>query len=397
MMYSNQTWIWQQPDWPKFVWDANELSNSLAQARLAQGKLQGAAQILNADLSSEALASILIQDGITTSAIEGERLHVDAVRSSVANQLGLSNVGLPKPDRAIDGLVEVLLDATQKHNQPLTLQRLCNWHGALFPTGYSGLREIRVGQMRGAEPMRVVSGRIGHETVHFEAPPYEQIDTEISRFIDWFNSDDSKALDGLIRAGVAHLWFITIHPFEDGNGRIARAITDMALAQDERLTMRLFSLSAQILAVREAYYNILESTQKGEMDITAWLKWFLTQIQNAVELAQLTVANTLNKAKFWMTHQNQPLNERQRKALNRMLDAKDVFEGGMNTRKYMSLTKTSRATAYRELVQLVEWGCLQANEKGGRSSGYVLVNSKTDRSYKLCKNFKNINRTLLNL
>ncbi len=397
MIYSNQTWIWQQPDWPKFVWDANELSNSLAQARLAQGKLHGAAQILNADLSSEALASILIQDGITTSAIEGERLHVDAVRSSVANQLGLPNVGLPKPDRAIDGLVEVLLDATQKHNHPLSLQRLCNWHGALFPTGYSGLREIRVGQMRGAEPMRVVSGGIGHETVHFEAPPYEQIDAEISRFIDWFNSDDSKILDGLIRAGVAHLWFITIHPFEDGNGRIARAITDMALAQDERLTMRLFSLSAQILAVREAYYNILESTQKGEMDITAWLKWFLTQIQNAVELAQLTVANTLNKAKFWMTHQNQPLNERQRKALNRMLDAKDVFEGGMNTRKYMSLTKTSRATAYRELVQLVEWGCLQANEKGGRSSGYVLVNSKTDRSYKLCKNFKNINRTLLNL
>ena len=372
-MYSNQTWIWQQPDWPKFVWDANEISNSLAQARLAQGKLHGVAQILNSDLSSEALASILIQDGITTSAIEGERLHVDAVRSSVANQLGLPNVGLPKPDRAIDGLVEVLLDATQKHNHPLSLQRLCNWHGALFPTGYSGLREIRVGQMRGAEPMRVVSGRIGHETVHFEAPPYEQIDTEMSRFIDWFNSDDSQTLDGLIRAGVAHLWFITIHPFEDGNGRIARAITDMALAQDERLTMRLFSLSAQILAVREAYYDILESTQKGEMDITAWLKWFLTQIQNAVELAQLTVANTLNKAKFWMTHQTKPLNERQRKALNRMLDAKDGFEGGMNTRKYMNLTKTSRATAYRELAQMVEWGCLQANEKGGRSSGYLIL------------------------
>ena len=372
-MYSNQTWIWQQPNWPKFVWDADELSNPLAQARLAQGKLHGVAHILNADLSSEALTSILIQDGITTSAIEGERLHLDAVRSSVANQLGLPNVGLPKPDRAIDGLVEVLLDATQKHNQPLTLQRLCNWHGALFPTGYSGLREIRVGQMRGAEPMRVVSGRIGHETVHFEAPPYEQIDTEIRRFIDWFNSDDSQTLDGLIRAGVAHLWFITIHPFEDGNGRIARAITDMALAQDERLTMRLFSLSAQILAVREAYYNILESTQKGEMDITAWLKWFLTQIQNAVELAQLTVANTLNKAKFWMTHQTKPLNERQRKALNRMLDAKDGFEGGMNTRKYMSLTKTSRATAYRELAQMVEWGCLQANEKGGRSSGYLIL------------------------
>lgn len=372
-MYSNQTWIWQQPNWPKFVWDANEISNPLAQARLAQGKLHGVAHILNADLSSEALTSILIQDGITTSAIEGERLHLDAVRSSVANQLGLPNVGLPKPDRAIDGLVEVLLDATQKHNQPLTLQRLCNWHGALFPTGYSGLREIRVGQMRGAEPMRVVSGRIGHETVHFEAPPYEQIDTEMSRFIDWFNSDDSQTLDGLIRAGVAHLWFITIHPFEDGNGRIARAITDMALAQDERLTMRLFSLSAQILVVREAYYDILESTQKGEMDITAWLKWFLTQIQNAVELAQLTVATTLNKAKFWMTHQTKSLNERQRKALNRMLDARDGFEGGMNTRKYMSLTKTSRATAYRELAQLVEWGCLQANEKGGRSSGYLIL------------------------
>ena len=382
-MYSNQTWIWQQPNWPKFVWDADELSNPLAQARLAQGKLHGVAHILNADLSSEALTSILIQDGITTSAIEGERLHLDAVRSSVANQLGLPNVGLPKPDRAIDGLVEVLLDATQKHNHPLSLQRLCNWHAALFPTGYSGLLEIRVGQMRGAEPMRVVSGRIGHETVHFEAPPYEQIDAEISRFIDWFNSDESQTLDGLIRAGVAHLWFITIHPFEDGNGRIARAITDMALAQDERLTMRLFSLSAQILAVREAYYDILESTQKGEMDITAWLKWFLTQIQNAVELAQLTVANTLNKAKFWMTHQTKPLNERQRKALNRMLDSKDGFEGGMNTRKYMNLTKTSRATAYRELAQMVEWGCLQANEKGGRSSGYVLVNSRADQ-YEVC-------------
>ena len=382
-MYSNQTWIWQQPDWPKFVWDANEISNPLAQARLAQGKLHGVAHILNADLSSEALTSILIQDGITTSAIEGERLHLDAVRSSVANQLGLPNVGLPKPDRAIDGLVEVLLDATQKHNHPLSLQRLCNWHGALFPTGYSGLREIRVGQMRGAEPMRVVSGRIGHETVHFEAPPYEQLDTEMSRFIDWFNSDESQTLDGLIRAGVAHLWFITIHPFEDGNGRIARAITDMVLAQDERLTMRLFSLSAQILAVREAYYDILESTQKGEMNITAWLKWFLTQIQNAVELAQLTVANTLNKAKFWMTHQTKPLNERQRKALNRMLDAKDGFEGGMNTRKYMNLTKTSRATAYRELAQMVEWRCLQANEKGGRSSGYVLVNSRADQ-YEVC-------------
>ena len=372
-MNSTHQWIWQYPNWPNFSWDMSQLATVLAQARQSQGVVQGMSQLLDADLNNEALASILIQDGMTTSAIEGEHLDLASVRSSVANQLGLPNAGLPKASRTVDGLVEVLLDAMQQHQKTLTINRLCAWQAALFPTGRSGMRDIIVGQFRGEAPMRVISGRVGKETVHFEAPPSHTINQEVERFLHWFNQPiEQLGMDGLIRAGVAHLWFITIHPFEDGNGRITRALTDMALAQDEGQSMRLFSLSAQIHSQREAYYDILEQTQKGGLDITHWLMWFLTQVQQATQLAQTTIAGTLNKAKFWIKHQNTPLNARQRKVLNRMLDQMDGFEGGMNTRKYVSLTQTSRATAYRELAQMVAWGCIQANEQGGRSSGYHL-------------------------
>ncbi len=358
------------------LWLGRGSSYTLAfPARLAQGKVLGAARLLDVNLTLEAVAAILVEDGLTTSAIEGERLDLDVVRSSVARRLGLPTTGLPVPTRAVDGLIDILLDATRRHEQPLTAERLFGWQAALFPTGYSGLHAIRVGEVRGDEPMQVVSGGIGRERVHFIAPPPEGLEVDLEGFLGWFNRPPTD-LDGLIRAGLAHLWFITLHPFEDGNGRLARAITDMALAQDEQQPMRLFSLSAQILREREGYYIILERTQRGGLDVTEWLAWFLTQVEAAATTAEQTVANTLAKARFWLKHQATHLNERQRKMLNRRLDAgPDGFEGGINTRKYMSLTKTSRATAYRELADLVEKGCLVSTGKGGRSSCYqVLAN-----------------------
>lgn len=372
-----QGWIWQQADWPQFRWDQAALAPVLARARLAQGKVLGATKLLDAGLTLEAVAAILVEDGVTTSAIEGERLELDAVRSSVARHLGLPAAGLPAPSRAVDGLIEVLLNATRHFALPLTMQRLLGWQASLFPTGYSGLHQVRTGALRGNEPMQVISGRIGHERVHFTAPPREGLDVELDRFLAWFNTgsaDPATGLDGLIRAGLAHLWFVTLHPFEDGNGRLARAITDMALSQDERQPMRFFSLSAQILRERESYYDILEGTQRGSVDVTDWLAWFLTQVEASAKAAENTVASTLAKARFWLRHQAANLNERQRKALNRLLDAgRDGFEGGINIRKYMGLTKTSRATAYRELSGLVEKGCLTPTGKGGRSSGYEIV------------------------
>lgn len=349
------------------------LSPLLGRARLAQGKVLGAARLLDANLSLEAVAAILVEDGVTTSAIEGERLDVEAVRSSVARHLGLATAGLPVAPRAVDGLIDVLLDATGRHDHALTEQRLCGWQAALFPTGYSGLYAIRVGELRGETTMQVVSGRMGRERVHFVAPPRERLDDRVAEFLTWFNQPPTD-LDGLVRAGLAHLWFVTLHPFEDGNGRLARAITDMALAQDERQPNRFFSLSAQILRERESYYDILERSQRGGLDVTEWLAWFLAQVEAAAAAAEQTVANTLAKARFWLRHQAGNLNERQRKALNRLLDAgTGGFEGGINTRKYMSLTGTSRATAYRELADLVEQGCIAPNGKGGRSSGYDII------------------------
>lgn len=365
-----RAWIWEDPDWPGFRRDDGGLANTLGRARLAQGKALGATRPLDPTLTLDAVAAILVEDGVTTSAIEGERLDPLAVRSSVARHLGLPTAGLPAAPRAVDGLVEVMLDATQHYDRPLSERRLCAWQAALFPAGRCGLRKIRAGSLRGPSPMRVVSGPIGHERVHFEAPPRNRLEGELKHFLRWF-AEPPAGLDGLVRAGLAHLWFVTLHPFEDGNGRLARAITDMALAQDERQPMRAFSLSAQILREREAYYETLERTQRGGLDVTPWLKWFLAQVASAADAAQVTIADTLAKARFWLRHQQTDLTERQRKVLNRMLDAgRGGFEGGMNTRKYKGLTRTSRATAYRELADLVEKGCLEPTGQGGRSSSY---------------------------
>ena len=373
MTQLTQRWIWQQPDWPQFTWDPQVIGAPLAAARLAQGKTLGAARLLDRNLTLEAALAILVEDGVTTSAIEGERLDIDAVRSSVARQLGLPTAGLPTPPRAVEGLVTVLWDATQHFDTPLTVARLCAWQAALFPTGQSVLHPIRTGTLRGEAPMHVVSGPVGHERIHFTAPPNVGLDAELDHFVGWFNAPPSGP-DGLIRAGRAHLWFVTLHPFEDGNGRLARAVTDLAMAQDERQALRLFSLSAQILRERDAYYAILEQTQRGGLDVTAWLQWFLRQVAAAAGAAEQTIARTLAKARFWLRHQTTDINARQRKVLNRLLDAGAAgFEGAMNTRKYVSLTRASRTTAYRELTDLVAKGCLQPTGAGGRSASYVLT------------------------
>ena len=260
-------WIWQQINWPDFTLDEGRLSPLLSRARKQQGHLLGAARLLDNSLSLEAQAQILAEDGFNTSAIEGERLDMDSIRSSVARHLGLPTAGLPHPSRSVDGLVDVLLDATREYAAPLDADRLYRWQAALFPTGQSGLYAIRTGELRGGDPMRVISGAAGREKIHFEAPPRDVLEREVSRFITWFNAPH-KELDGLLRAGLAHLWFVTLHPFEDGNGRLARALTDMAICQDEQRPVRLFSLSAQIMRERNAYYDVLERTQRNGLDVT---------------------------------------------------------------------------------------------------------------------------------
>jgi len=365
------TWIWEQAGWPQFSWNEAILNKVLVSARAAQSNILGAASLLDASLKREAISAILVEDSVQTSAIENENLNIEAVRSSVAKHLGLPSGILPTPSRAIDGLVEVLLNATQCFDQPLTLTRLCGWQAALFPTGFSGMYPIQTGSLRGETPMQVVSGKISQEIVHFLAPPHTILETSIDTFLLWFQNTSQTQLDGLVRAGIAHLWFITLHPFEDGNGRLARAITDMAIAQDEKQAVRWFSLSSQIQKERNAYYDILEHTQKGSLDITEWLVWFLQQIKLAAEQANITIARVLFKARFWLQMQEISINARQRKVLNRLLDTgPHKFEGGMNNRKYVHLTKTSRATAQRELAELVGKGCLILLEKKGRSTAY---------------------------
>ncbi|MFC1890456.1 Fic family protein [Thermodesulfobacteriota bacterium] len=366
-------YIWQHPDWPNFCWNNDQLMALLGDCRLRQGKLLSRAGALGAEHRLEAQAEILSIETIQTAAIEGELLDRDSVKSSVARRLGLPSAGLPPSDRSADGLVEVLLDATTGCERPLTGVRIKGWQAALFPTGYSGLHLIRVGQWRGTEPMRVLSGPTGRETIHFEAPPGDQVTDEMGRFIDWWAGEAGK-IEGLIRAGIAHFRFVTIHPFEDGNGRIARALTDMALAQDEGVPVRFYSLSAQVMAEREEYYSVLERSQRGDCDITNWLAWFLGCFHRAVERSENLIDLVLMKARFWQKHVQTNLTDRQRKVTNRLLDAgPGGFTGGLSTRKYVSMARTSRATAYREIIDLVQKGVLRRNPGGGRSASYDLA------------------------
>lgn len=367
-------YIWQASHWPKLTWDSDPLLPLLGQARLVQGDLLGRVKRLGFKLGEEAQADILTEEAIKTSAIEGERLNPQMVRSSVARHLGLSTAGLGPATRSVDGLIDVILDATQNYDKALSVHKLKAWQAALFPTGHSGLHKIRVGQWRGKEPMRVVSGPVGREKIHFEAPPGEAVDAEMREFLLWWKLSLGKA-DGLLRAGLAHFYFVTIHPFEDGNGRIARALTDMALAQDEKLKIRYYSLSSQIMEERDAYYEILEKCSKtASVDVTKWLVWFLGCYRRAVQRADKTIGNVLAKADFWQEHAQAGLNERQKKVVNRILEAgPGNFTGGLTTRKYVGITKVSRATAFREIANMLDKKVLRKLPGKGRSVRYDLA------------------------
>lgn len=371
-MVNHTKYIWQKDNWTTFSWQSDRLLSLLGKARKTQGSILARARTLGFDLISEAHAELLIEEALKTSAIEGETLNRESVRSSVARHLGLPQAGIARKERHIDGLIEILLDATGNYSSPLTTKRLQSWHAALFPTGHSGLREITVGRWRKGD-MRVVSGPTGKEKLHFEAPPADALQKQMEKFLSWWKSSQQDT-EGFLRAAIAHLWFVTIHPFDDGNGRVARALTDMALSQDEKLGARLYSFSSQIMDERSEYYRILEQTQKGTGDITAWLEWFLGCLTRAMEKSEKIIAKVLAKAEFWRNHSATQMNERQRKVVNRLLDAGvGEFQGGLTTRKYVALTKTSRATAFREMSDLVEKEVLVQDSKSkGRSVRYDL-------------------------
>jgi Fic family protein len=364
-------YVWERPEWPEWSFDGARLATPLALVRHAQGRLLGRMESLGFRLRDEAWLQTLTQDVIKTSEIEGERLDTDQVRSSIARRLGMDIGALAPVDRHVEGIVEVMLDATQNCTKPLTVKRLFGWHGALFPTAHSGLSKIRVGKWRNdsSGPMQVISGPIGRETVHFTAPPADRLNAEIKRFLTWFEHGEDD-MDGVIKAGLAHLWFVTLHPFDDGNGRIARAVGDMALSRSEQTHQRFYSLSAQIQQERKDYYETLEKTQKGDLDVTEWLLWFFACLQRAIRGADETLAAIILKARFWDRFADVPMNERQIKVLNRFLDG---FEGKLTTSKWAKLTKCSQDSAYRDILALIELGALKKSDGAGRSTHYVLV------------------------
>lgn len=365
-------YIWQHENWWNFRFDSAKLLQPLASVRKAQGRLLGMIEDLGFDDSLRASAVSLEEDAIQTAAIEGETLDREGVRSSIAKHLGLPHAGLRPADRAVDGLVQVLLDATRNYEAALTAERLYGWHAALFPSGHSGLHKITIGAWR-ASPMQVVSGPFGKQSVHYDAPPPEKLNDAMSRFLNWWTVG-TGAMDGIIRAALAHFYFVTVHPFDDGNGRLARCIADMALAQDEKTGMRFYSLSAQIMQDREAYYDVLERTQKGTGEVTDWLLWFFGCLARSIATAETTLNRILLKTAFWKRHGETIVNERQKKVLNRLLDAgSDGFEGGLTTRKYMGMTKASRSTAWRELDDMLQKELLRALPGGGRSTAYEVA------------------------
>ncbi|GER01507.1 cell division protein Fic [Iodidimonas gelatinilytica] len=368
-------WIHEHQDWPAFTWDAEALASKLADIRHRQGRLLGRMEGLGFELKREASLRTLTNDVVKSSAIEGENLNPEEVRSSIARRLGIDIAGLIPASRDVEGIVEMMLDATQQFSKPLTKDRLFDWHAALFPTGRSGMHKITVGDWRtiASGPMQVVSGPIGKEKVHFEAPSAERLEKEMSSFLEWVASDDGT--DPVIKAGIAHLWFVTIHPFEDGNGRIARGIGDMALARADGTPDRFYSLSSQIEAERKQYYDRLEAQQRATPDITGWLSWFLDCLGRAISNAEATLGNVLFKAQLWDIINQKPVNDRQRLIINRMLE--DDFEGFMNTSKYAKLAKCSNDTALRDIQELKERNIFIQNPGGGRSTSYRLPDRET--------------------
>lgn len=370
-------YIWQAQNWPHFSYHMEVLQPQLEAVQKQQAHLLGQLQALPTGEDRQAQMDALIQNAIRTSEIEGEQLNVGSVRSSVAKQLGLNQAGLPPTTPQTDALVAMLLDATEHYSQPLSFERLCGWQAALFPHHETTLTPVIVGALRDDDPMQVVSGRVDKPHVHFEAPPRTDLEQELAAFITWFNQPPG-GLDPILRAGIAHLWLITLHSFDDGNGRVTRAVTDMALAQAEQQSIRFYSLSAAIMARRKEYYVQLEQAQKGELDITNWLAWYLSVLEDALLQGQARFQRVLAKARYWQHHAQTILSERQVKVLNRLLDAgvgtqtATEFEMGIAAKHYISLAKVSKATATRELSDLLEKGCLNKLPGGGRSTRYII-------------------------
>ena len=362
-------YIWQASDWPSWRFDLAALASPLAEVSRAQGLLMGRLADVGMALRDRASLSALTEDVIKTSEIEGERLSVESVRSSVAHRLGVDIGALAPVDRHVEGVVEMVLDATANCSAPVTRERLFGWHAALFPTGYSGLARIDLGGWRddATGPMQVVSGPLGRQRVHFQAPPADRLEPEVDRFLAWANSATDEP--PLIKAGLAHLWFVTLHPFDDGNGRIARAVGDLFLARADGSPQRFYSLSAQIQRERKAYYDILERTQKQTLDVTEWLAWFLGALHRAVDEAQHTLDAVLTKTRFWQRWAAMPMNERQVKLVNRLLDG---FEGKLTSSKWATIAKCSPDTALRDITDLLTRGVLRRSDAGGRSTSYEL-------------------------
>ncbi|MBO3278242.1 Fic family protein [Pseudomonas schmalbachii] len=368
-------WIWQQPDWPRFHWRAERLAPLLRECAQAQGRLLGMVGATGSELAAQSELDVLLQNILTSSAIEGEQLNVGSVRSSLARRLGLEQSADGRVSPRSEGLAELMLDATQHFERPLDEQRLLHWHALLFPEQDELLpRRIHVGALRGEEPMQVVSGRLDSPTVHFEAPPRDGLERQLNDFLDWFASSRSDAsLDPLLRAGIAHFWFVTLHPFDDGNGRLTRAITDLALAQAENQAIRFYAMSASILDDRSGYYRILESSQKGDLDISAWLEWFLGTLLRSLQQALARIDRVLAKSRFWQQHREQALSVEQIRVLNRLLDGGERgFEDGISASQYQAVAKVSKATATRHLSDLLEKGCLRRLPGGGRSTRYQI-------------------------
>lgn len=367
-------YIYEVENWPHFLWDKKRLSELLIQLRHEQGRLLGGMGSIGFHAQAESVLSALTKEVVKSSEIEGEILDQSLVRSSVARHLGI-DIGATDPqDKNIEGVVEMILDATQKFDQPLTKERLFHWHSSLFPDGRSGFSKIRVGAWRTGH-VEVVSGRIGNEIVHFEGPSAKRVIHEMQLFLDWFNNE--KSLDLVLKAAIAHFWFVTIHPFEDGNGRIGRAIADLLLARSENSSRRFYSLSAQIQKERKQYYAILEKTQKGDLDITAWIEWFFNCLRRSIDGAISTLSKILHKAQFWEELSGTSLNDRQRKIINRLLDG---FEGKLTTSKWAKIAKCSQDTAHRDILDLIDRQILRKNPAGGRSTSYSLVDRTSQGS-----------------
>ncbi|MEO8460700.1 MAG: Fic family protein [Dokdonella sp.] len=369
MISGDYKYIWQADDWPNWRFDLAALAEPIAKASHAQGRLMGRLADVGMVPRGQASLAALTEDVVKTSAIEGEQLNVESVRSSIARRLGIEIGALAPVDRRAEGVVEMVLDATANSHAPVTRERLFGWHAALFPTGYSGLSKLTIGTWRddASGPMQVVSGPIGRQRVHFEAPPADRLEAEMRRFLDWLNGPSDHL--PVIKAGLGHLWFVTLHPFDDGNGRIARAIGDLLLARADGSPQRFYSLSAQIQRERKAYYDILERTQKRSMDVTDWLGWFLDNLHRAVDQAQQTLDAVLVKTRFWQHWATTPLNDRQVTLLNKLLDG---FEGKLTSSKWAAIAACSADTALRDINDLLKLGVLRKTSAGGRSTGYEL-------------------------